>query len=56
MKILGLDLGYDEPFWCCGTWEFGIFDQGWVLSRLQVIVLEGRWPNYATFHRKSARR
>jgi hypothetical protein len=43
--------GYDKPMWFCGSWEFGILDDGWVLSHRSVIKLQGRWPTYSTFHR-----
>jgi hypothetical protein len=43
--------GYDEPMWFCGSWEFGIFDDGWVLSHRSVIKLKGGWPTYITFHK-----
>jgi hypothetical protein len=51
MRILGIDIGYDEPMWYFGGWEFGLFDRGWVLSYRSVIRLEARWPRYSTFHR-----
>jgi len=50
MKILGVYIGYDEPLWYLGPWEFGIFDQGWIIAKRRVIKLEGRWPNYKTIH------
>ena len=46
-------LGYAEPFWYCGPWEFGLFDDGWLIAKHQVIRLEGRWPTHRTFHRRS---
>lgn len=46
-------VGYDEPFWYCGAWEFGIFDQGWVLAYRRIIKLEGAWPRYSTFHKST---
>lgn len=52
MKILGVDVGYDEPFWYFKAWEFGVFDQGWVLSHRRVIKLQGWWPTYSTFRRR----
>ena len=50
MKLLGTDVGYDEPFWYLGHWEFGIFDQGWVICRDRIQKWAGCWPTYKTFH------
>ena len=50
MRLFGVHVGYDEPFWYFGRWEFGVFDQGWVVSKERVIRLQGRWPTYRTFH------
>lgn len=50
MKIFGVHLGYDEPFWYYRDWEFAVFDNGWVLSKGRVIRLEGSWPTYWTVH------
>lgn len=44
MRILGKDMGYDEPLWYFGAWEFGLFDQGWVISYRRVIRFQGSWP------------
>lgn len=51
MRILGISFGYDEPLWYLGQWEFGIFDEGWLVAHSRVIKLQGRWPTYKTFHR-----
>jgi hypothetical protein len=53
MKLFGKDIGYDDPFFYFGAWEFGVFDNGWILAKNRVIRHEGRWPTYWTFHRKA---
>jgi hypothetical protein len=50
MKLLGIDVGYDEPLWHFGAWEFGLFDDGWLIAKRRIIRFQGRWPNYNTFH------
>lgn len=42
--------GYDEPLWFFGPWEFGLFDDGWIIAKHRVIRWSGRWPRYRTFH------
>lgn len=39
-------LGYDEPFWFAGPWEFILHDDGWTISKHRVIWKEGKWPTY----------
>jgi len=43
---------YEPGFWHFGRWEIGVFDDGWVIARDQVIKLEGAWPTYGTFHKR----
>jgi hypothetical protein len=52
MKIMGVDAGYDEPLWYLGPWEFGIFDNGWLVAKDRIIRLEGKWPTWRTFHKR----
>ncbi len=56
MKIFGLALGYDEPFWYLGAWEWFIHDDGWTIAKSRVIWRDGAWPKYSTFHPIKARR
>lgn len=51
VRFLGKDIGYDDPFWYFGAWEFLLHDTGWLLTHRQIIRLEGRWPSYKTIHR-----
>ena len=48
MKIIGLHVGYDEPFFYLGPWEFLFHDNGWTLIKHRVVKLDGKWPTYWT--------
>jgi hypothetical protein len=50
MRLFRKDFGYDEPFWYFGPWEFLLADQGWVITKNQVMRFTGKWPTYATMH------
>lgn len=49
MKLLGIDIGYEEPFFYLGPWEFLVHDNGWTLLKRRRVKLDGSWPTYWTF-------
>ncbi len=48
MRIFGKEIGYDEPFFYFGPWEFLIHDNGWTLAKHRIVQKDGRWPTYWT--------
>jgi hypothetical protein len=48
MKLFGIHIGYDSPLWYFGRWEFGVFDEGWLIAKDRIIRFQGRWPTYHT--------
>lgn len=49
MRLFGRDIGYDEPFFYFGPWEFLLHDAGWTLAKNRIVKRDGRWPTYWTF-------
>lgn len=43
----------DDGLFRIGRWEFGLFDDGWLIAREWIIKAEGKWPTWKTFHRKT---
>lgn len=43
----------DDGLFCIGRWEFGLFDDGWVIAREWIIKVKGKWPTWKTFHPKT---